>query len=226
MPSSLLRWLDRVNAAHPWSHNDAYRRWVLRQVPRGPARVLDVGCGTGGLVRSLAARGAAAHGVDADGPTVATARALSAGHPGATFAVADALRLDPLILDPPPPGAGHRGYDAVTAVAVLHHLPMAEALTRWRALLRPGGVLVVVGCYREATRRDRAVSLLAVPANLVVGLLLGRRAAASRVAMAAPTREPEATLADVRAAAARLLPGARVRRRLFWRYTLVHRAPA
>lgn len=221
MPSSLLRWVDRVNAAHPWSHNDAYRRWVLRRVPRGAARVLDVGCGTGGLVRALAARGAAAHGVDADPPTVATARALSAGLPGATFAVADALRVDPR-----PPGADRPGYDAVTAVAVLHHLPMAEALSRWRALLRPGGVLVVVGCYREATRRDRAASTLAVPVNLVVGLLLGRRAAAARVAMAAPTREPDATLADVRAAAARLLPGARVRRRLFWRYTLVHREPA
>ncbi|NHT18374.1 class I SAM-dependent methyltransferase [Cellulomonas sp. IC4_254] len=215
MPPSLIRWLDRVNAAHPWSHNDAYRRWVLRQVPPGPARVLDVGCGAGGLVRALAARGAAAHGVDVDAAGVATARALSAGHPGATFAVADALHLD----------APAPGYDAVTAVAVLHHLPMAEALTRWSALLRPGGVLVVVGCYREATRRDRAVSALAVPVNLVVGLLRGRRSAAARVAMAAPTREPEVTLAEVRAVAARVLPGARVRRRLFWRYTLVHRLP-
>ncbi|TKR27416.1 class I SAM-dependent methyltransferase [Cellulomonas hominis] len=213
MPSSLIRWLDRVNAAHPWSHNDAYRPWVLRRVPRGAARVLDVGCGTGGLVRALAARGAAVHGVDADAPTIATARALSAAHPGATFAVADALRLT----------AEAPGYDAVTAVAVLHHLPTDEALTRWAGLLRPGGVLVVVGCYREATRRDRAVSALAVPVNLVVGLLVRRPADAARVAMAAPVREPDATLADVRRAAARVLPGARVRRRLFWRYTLVHR---
>lgn len=220
MPSSLIRWLERVNAAHPWSHNDAYRRWVLRQVPPGPARVLDIGCGTGGLVRALAARGAAAHGVDSDRAAVATARALATERAGATFAVGDALHPD--LVSPRTDGPG---FDAVTAVAVLHHLPLDEALTRWRALLRPGGVLVVVGCYREATRRDRAVSTLAVPANLVVGLLLARRAAAARVAMAAPTREPETTLGEVRAAAARLLPGARVRRRLFWRYTLVHREP-
>lgn len=215
MPSSLIRWLGRVNAAHPWSHNDAYRPWVLRQVPRGAARVLDVGCGTGGLVRALAARGAAAHGVDVDAPTIATARACSTAHPGATFAVADALRLT---AEPP-------GYDAVTAVAVLHHLPTDQALTAWRRLVRPGGVLVVVGCYREATLPDRAVSALAVPVNLVVGLLLARRAEAARLAMAAPVREPGTTLADVRRVASRVLPGARVRRRLFWRYTLVHREP-
>lgn len=211
--TSLLRWVDRVNAAHPWSHNDAYRRWVLRQVPRDAARVLDVGCGTGGLVRALAERGIEAHGIDSDELTVASARALSVGCPRATFEIADARRV----------GSDDGGYDAITAVAVLHHLPMAEALPRWRALLRPGGVLVVVGCYREASLQDRVVSALAIPVNLAVGVLLGRRAASARVAMAAPTREPEATLADVRSTAARLLPGARVRRRLFWRYTLVHR---
>lgn len=36
----------------------------------------------------------------------------------------------------------------------------------------------------------------------------------------------EATPAEVRACVARVLPGARVRRRLFWRWTLVHRASA
>lgn len=215
MTSSLIRRLDRVNAAHPWSHNEAYRPWVLRRVPRGAVRVLDVGCGTGGLVRALAARGAEAHGVDVDAPTIATGRALSAGHPRASFAVAGALGATTV----------SPAYDAVTAVAVLHHLPLDEALTRWCALLRPGGVLVVVGCYREATRRDRAASALAIPLNVVVGLVLARRADAARVAMAAPARPPDTTLADVRRAAARLLPGARVRRRLFWRYTLVHRVP-
>jgi 2-polyprenyl-3-methyl-5-hydroxy-6-metoxy-1,4-benzoquinol methylase len=215
VPSTLIRWVDRVNAAHPWSHNDAYRGWVLRRLPRGAERVLDVGCGTGGLVRALADRGLGALGVDADPAVVAVARELSATHPGATFAVRDALdlpRTDP-------------GYDAVTAVAVLHHLPMAEALAHWSSTLRPGGVLVVVGCYREATPGDRLVSGAAVPANVLAGLLHSRRASAARIAMAAPTREPEATLAEIRATADHVLPGARVRRRLFWRYTLVHRRP-
>lgn len=113
----------------------------------------------------------------------------------------------------------------MTAVAVVHHLPLAPTLAHLRSLLRPGGRLVVVGCYRSATAADRAVDLVAVPANLLMALVHARGAAAARVAMSAPTRPAVETLPEVRGTAAVVLPGARVRRRLFWRYTLVWTAP-
>ncbi|NEB75213.1 class I SAM-dependent methyltransferase, partial [Streptomyces sp. SID14478] len=37
-----------------------------------------------------------------------------------------------------------------------------------------------------------------------------------------PVRQPEATLPQTRAAAARLLPGCEVRQLLFWRYLLTY----
>lgn len=40
--------------------------------------------------------------------------------------------------------------------------------------------------------------------------------------MTAPTAEPGESMADVRRAAALYLPGSRIRRRLFWRYTLIY----
>jgi hypothetical protein len=43
--------------------------------------------------------------------------------------------------------------------------------------------------------------------------------------MTAPTTAPQETLAAIRAAAAQELPGARIRRRLFWRYSLLYDAP-
>nr|WP_233571664.1 hypothetical protein [Cellulomonas triticagri] len=107
------------------------------------------------------------------------------------------------------------------SVAVLHHLDMAAALAAWRSWVRPRGRLVVVGCYREVSAADRWVSALAVPANLLLGALLHRRATEARLGATAPTAAPEVTLADVRATVRVLLPGARVRRRLFWRYSVV-----
>ena len=43
---TLLDWIDTVNAAHPWSHNDHYVPWVLRRLPPHAQDALDVGCGT------------------------------------------------------------------------------------------------------------------------------------------------------------------------------------
>ena len=39
---TLLGWLNRVNAAHPWSHNDFYGPWVARQVMSSGARTVLV----------------------------------------------------------------------------------------------------------------------------------------------------------------------------------------
>jgi SAM-dependent methyltransferase len=197
-----VSWIDAVNAAHPWSHNDHYRPWVLRQVPPGARRALDVGCGTGALLRALGDVVPVAEGIDRDERVAALAGARVAG-----------------LLDLPPAPA----YDLVTAVAVLHHLPLVPALERLRALVRPGGRLVVVGCYRASTPADHAVGLLAVPANLLVGLL--RSPGPAPAGMSAPVAPATGTLPEIRAASQALLPGARIRRRLFWRYTLVWTAP-
>jgi SAM-dependent methyltransferase len=197
--NALLRRIDAVNRAHPWSHNDHYLPWVLRQVPPAAKHALDVGCGTGTLLRVLARRLTEVDGIDRD-PAMAAA--------------AGARQADLFDLPAEP------AYDVVTAVAVLHHLPLVPALTRLRSLLRPGGRLIVVGCYRQETVADRATDLLAVPANVAIGLLASRNAASARVSMSAPTAPAGETLREVRAAA----PAAVVRRRLFWRYTLVEDA--
>lgn len=111
---------------------------------------------------------------------------------------------------------------------MLHHLPFAEALTRFREELAPGGTLVVIGCARTEGPSDTALSLASVPLNVVAGWLKnhGRPALPRPVSMTAPVREPEMTFTEIVREARRILPGARLRRRLFWRYTLVWRAPA
>jgi SAM-dependent methyltransferase len=212
-PGRFVRWCDRWNAAHPWDHNAHHHRWLLRRLPRRLDRALDVGSGTGDLVRLLRARARRVDGVDLDARTVAEARRLLGPDPAVTLVHGDVLTLDL---------AG--GYDAVTALAVVHHLPLEPALTRLRDLLAPGGTLVVLGVYREETPTDRLLGGAAVPTNLVMGALHGRHGRPR--SMTAPTAPATTTLAEIRSVAARVLPGATIRRHLFWRYSLVHRAPA
>jgi SAM-dependent methyltransferase len=209
----LLRWVDRTNAAHPWSHNDHYRRWLLRQLPSRVKTALDVGCGSGNLVRALSARADQVTGIDPDAPTVALAESLSSDFGNVEFRVQSLSETS------------GGPYDAVTAVAVLHHLELGPGLRRLRELAKAGGRILIVGCYRAEGRIDRLLDLVAIPANLVAGLLAARHAEQARIAMSAPVTMPMTTLAEIRAAAAQHLPGARITRRLFWRYTLRYDVP-
>lgn len=213
---ALLSHLDHFNRRHPWSHNDHYGRWVADRVAASGARhVLDVGCGTGNLAALLRRRAATVTGLEPDPATARAAAERFADDPAVTIVQADFAGRDP-----------QRRWDAVTLVAVLHHLPLVPTLRELRGCLTPGGRLVVVGCYREAGPADLLAALPAMAANPIMGLVKHpARAEALPLHMTAPTTDPQETLADIRAAAARELPGARIRRRLFWRYTLVYDAP-
>ena len=110
-------------------------------------------------------------------------------------------------------------------VAVLHHLDLDDALARIPGLLAPGGRLLVVGRARVNSLPDLAVDLVSAAANPVMGLIRHPRPARPAEGPAAgqpamPARDPAATLAEITAAARARLPGASVRRRLFFRYTL------
>lgn len=113
-----------------------------------------------------------------------------------------------------------RPFDLVTCVATLHHLPLREGLTRLRELTAPGGTLVVVGLADRSSPGDVAMGAL--------GLVAARWARPRRGEWDArvPLVDVSPPLGDVRAAARELLPGSRLRRRLYWRYSLVWTAPA
>ncbi|MGW7793421.1 class I SAM-dependent methyltransferase, partial [Streptomyces tricolor] len=165
----LLDALHRFNAAHPWDHNARYHSWLLRQLPRRFGSALDVGCGSGDLVRLLARRARAVRGVDADADIVALARESTPAAAPVAYTVADASR-----------GLPAGPYDVITCVAVLHHLPFAETLARFRRELAPGGTLAVVGCARASGAVDQVLGLTAVALNPLLGWVKNRGRAAPR----------------------------------------------
>lgn len=189
------------------------------------------------------------------------------------------------LLDPGLPLAPE-GYDAVTALSSLHHLDLHDGLTRLASLVRPGGVLAVVGLYRNETPADYAWEPVSMLANAAVGTARAARrragfphpsdrphhdrphhdgprpdrphpggphpggprhdwphpdhphpgwpGATGRTPVRTrqpydpglPMRAPQDSLAEITAAARQTIPGARIRRRVFWRYTLAwHRPP-
>lgn len=204
--------------ADQWNHNIHYHRVILEAVPPGCERALDVGCGTGRLTRELRRVVPHVTGVDRDEQSITIARSL-AGPADVGYLHGDFRDL--------PLETGSFGL--VTAVASLHHMDSAAALTRMRDLLRPDGVLVVVGLARDGwSPRDLSVE---IPAFAINRVQLFRHRASRRTGEAGAGYRPPVvwppaeTYQEIRALAGRLLPGMRYRRHLYWRYSICWQKP-
>lgn len=110
---------------------------LLAALPQRICRLLDIGCGTGGLLERLAPRIEEGLGVDASRDMLALARARLAERGLAHVAVrqADMYRLP--IAD--------AVFDAVTLQMVLHYAEdPAAALAEASRVLKPGGTLLIM----------------------------------------------------------------------------------
>jgi len=110
----------------------AWRDLLLDVLPAAPARVADIGCGTGTLTRLLVDNGYTVDGLDFSPEMIKRARQKV---PEARFVVSDAS--DPTFKS--------GTYDVALGRHVLWALPdPAAAFTSWVRLLKPGGVAVLI----------------------------------------------------------------------------------
>ncbi len=189
-----------------WNHNVHYQPVILNAVPPGCGPALEVGCGDGMLACRLAGRCAEVTAIDRDARMIALARdrARREGCGNVTFAAADFLAY-------PVPEAS---LDFACANTSLHHMDFDAALAALARALKPGGRLAVVGLAADRSVGDRLAGSAGLPAELFY------RAVRQKGGSGAPIKDPDMSWAEVRAAAARLLPGVRYRRHLLWRYSL------
>jgi SAM-dependent methyltransferase len=196
-----------------FNHNDHYHPFLLTKVPVGCRRALDVGCGHGTFARLLAAHAAEVDAVDRSADMIAAARAASADLTNLTYVEAD-IRSHDL------PAAR---YDFISCIAAIHHVPFAPTVARLHAALAPGGVLAILGLSRPVLA-DYLLGGIAFAPNKV--RTAARLLRGTRPVPEPPIMDPVLTLPEIRAHARDLLPGAQLRRHLYWRYSLVYRKPS
>ena len=131
-----MRTEDSVAAGpvEPWGAGAGVEDFVRSQLPPPPAKVLEVGCGSGELARPLPAGGWRVTAVDPKAPE---------GGPCVRAAVEELDVKD------------HGPFDAAVAVLSLHHAgELGIVLDKVRSLLKPGGVFVVDE-FRKERLADR-----------------------------------------------------------------------
>jgi len=183
---------------------------VLQAIPGCAKRALDVGCGDGLLTFDLADRGLHVVAIDVDAPSVERARANPRADTRTEFVAADVFEY------PFEPAS----FDMVTSIAMLHHVDATRGLRRMRDLVRPGGVLALVGFARPSTAGDQI--------RMVAGSAYGAfmKARGRYWEHNAPTVwPPPCSMAEMQDLAATEVPGAQFRRLLPSRYAIVWSRP-
>lgn len=106
--------------------------------------VLDVGCGTGDMLRRFARAGAGRLvGADASEGMLSVSRELSAGEPAIDFVRASAEELP----------FEDAGFDLVISCIAFHHFPQpAASVAEMRRMLKPGGRLLIADLTDETLR--------------------------------------------------------------------------
>lgn len=231
-PNPAVRWagrkIEEANARHPWSHNDHFHRWILRSLPPGSRRLLDVGCGRGSLIAALQAElggSALIEGIDPDPRMALSSAERFRGAAGVRIRRASLADIAAEQLEHDRPGEPGPGpYDAITMIASLHHMTLEPALVQAAGLLRPGGRLLAVALVRPHGALDGAWDIVNALTNPLIGLVKHPRRAtpgasgAEHVQM--PLRDPDMGVAELRERARAVLPGARVHRREGFRVTM------
>ena len=192
-----------------WSHNSHYSGRVLELLPPSGKAVLDIGPGDGYFSEMLADRFAHVVAVEPDLGQVEAARMRCAELGNVTVLQGDFLTAD-LPLD---------HFDAVTALAAFHHMPLQEAFARTSDLLRPGGRLVILGVWTDCGRRDFLRNLQSVRMNRRLQRRLGPDS------MTAPATFDRTSWHETRAWCREHTPAARLQRLPLWRYTLIWDKP-
>jgi SAM-dependent methyltransferase len=214
--SAIQRDFDRIAllSGERWNHNSHYHGFLLRQIPLHCELSLDIGCGTGAFSRLLADRSERVVALDLSPQMILVARERSDAYGNIDFQVADATGWEFPVAQ----------FDCVASIATLHHLPLAETLAKMRDALRAGGVLVVLDLYQEEGLAALLTSTAAMIVHKVLFLLRTGRLTEPREVREAWAEHGQhdsyLTLSEIRQICASVLPGARVRRHLLWRYSI------
>jgi SAM-dependent methyltransferase len=210
---------DRIALVSPDGslHNHHYSDFLLRQLHPNCQAALEIGCGKGEFSRRLAERSSRVLALDLSPEMIRIARANSTRESNIEFQLADVLTYD----------LPAEGFDCIASIATLHHLPLPEIFGKMKAALKPGGVLLILDLFEPRGMVDALLNPLAVFVSVTLRLIHHGRIRSSRESRDAWAAHEHhdlyPTMTQVRELCAEILPGARIKKHLLWRYSVVWR---
>jgi SAM-dependent methyltransferase len=199
-----------------WDHNQQYQKYMLLQVKRPSKLGLDIGCGTGEFTSKLSKICDKVIGIDI-APVMINEANKRNSNKNIKYVLGDVNSyLDKI----------EESLDVIVSIATFHHLDYEEMLRKSKESLKKGGVLIIQDLYHENTILFKFLSLIGVLLNPLYMLLNNRQAKVNREHQKVWKNHHEDdfynSIKEIKAMADHTLLHYKIRRHIFWRYTLTY----
>ena len=216
-PESIESDFDRIAllSNEDWNHNTHYHKFLLKHLPEDCGQVLEIGCGAGNFSRMLAQRAEKVLAIDLSAQMIHLAKSRANLYPNIDFVKCDVVSYD----------LRDNQFDCIATLTTMHHLPMMHILKKIKKALKPGGIFLCIDLYKRSNLGDLIFDFAAYPADLFLRLIKTgnlRLFSKERQAYAEHGKtDTYLTMQEIKNITTDILPGAKLSRHLFWRYSIV-----
>jgi len=178
--------------------------FLTSNLPAQLDQALDIGCGLGDYARLLASRCQHILALDLSPEMIRIARERSGEYPNIEYQVADATTWD----------FPRERFDCIFSINTLHHMSLEPILTRIKAALRPGGVLLVLDLYRPSGLRYALEKALNIARRRIFRLSHRKNKSSVRGVWNFDPKESKLNIKEIREIYHAVLPGTQLTERI------------
>ena len=195
-----------------WNHNTEFHKEIVADALKRGGRILDVGCGDGLLLQRLAPFAQEVVGIDMDKETILLAQKRLKQYSNVSLITGDFLEMPLLSQD--------EQFSTIICIATLHHMELESALIKMKNSLASGGRLIIIGLAANKSIVDYILAGLSViPIRIFDRLHGGAKGPPIRIT------NPKESISEIRKVVHKILPGAEVKRRFYFRYSMTWNKP-
>jgi ubiquinone/menaquinone biosynthesis C-methylase UbiE len=198
-----------------WNHNIHYHKFLLKHIPDNCESVLNIGCGNGDFIRLISKKCKKVKGIDISPVMVSVAKSRSEKYSNIEYETGDAfLKSIP-----------KESFDVVVSIGAFHHYSLENVFFKSMDWVKKGGMLIVLDAYKPETFYDYLFSGLAILPDLYHKLVKNKHLKESTEIRNTQKKHEEqdriVSFLDVCKAAFRASATAKIKRHLYWRYSLI-----
>jgi 2-polyprenyl-3-methyl-5-hydroxy-6-metoxy-1,4-benzoquinol methylase len=198
-----------------WNHNNCYFKQLLKFVPNNVETCLDIGCGKGELSFMLSQKSKSVIAVDLADKMIEKAKVLHANN-NIKYICGNILDMK----------FENNSIDVIITTATAHHLPYEWLLCFAKDKLKEGGKLIILDLAQAESVNDYIIWGSAFLPNIVMNLIKNHRlqkddSHSKEVWERHGKHDTYMTMKEIKFLAEKHIPTAKIKRKLFWRYSLI-----